>query len=103
MVGLNYSEYKELPADGQMKTFHISIKLIFAFHVNIWRKNSTFNCKGIAKEIENYEPTRSILSRNLKQTWLNLGNDGSTSVKVIRIQTEQFPELFSRTLNFFAP
>ena len=38
-----------------------------------------------------------------KQTWLNLGNDDSISSKVIRTQTEQFLELFSRTLNFFAP
>ena len=38
-----------------------------------------------------------------KKTWLNLGNDDSISSKVIRTQTEQFLELFSRTLNFFAP
>ena len=30
-------------------------------------------------------------------------NDDSISSKVIRTQTEQFLELFSRTLNFFAP
>ena len=46
---------------------------------------------------------RAIQRRNLKQTWLNLGNDDSISSKVIRTQTEQFLELFSRTLNFFAP
>ena len=39
----------------------------------------------------------------LKQTWLNLGNDDSISSKMRRTQTEQFLELFSRTLNFFAP
>ena len=36
-------------------------------------------------------------------TGLNLGNDDSISSKVIRTQTEQFLELFSRTLNVFAP
>ena len=44
---------------------------------------------------------RAILRRNWIQTWLNLAND-SISSKVIRTQTEQFLELFSRTLNFFA-
>ena len=34
--------------------------------------------------------------------WLNLGNDDSISLKVVRLQTEQFLELFSRPLNFFA-
>ena len=45
---------------------------------------------------------RAILRRNWIQTWLNLAND-SISSKVIRTQTEQFLELFIRTLNFFAP
>ena len=45
---------------------------------------------------------RAILRRNWIQTWLNLAND-SISSKMIRTQTEQFPELFIRTLNFFAP
>ena len=36
----------------------------------------------------------------LKQTWLNLGNDDSISSKMRRTQTQQFLELFSRTLNF---
>ena len=57
--------------------------------------------KGIAKEIENYEPTQLNTAgaiRNLKKTWLNLGNDDSISSTVIRTQTEQFLELFSRTL-----
>ena len=61
--------------------------------------------KGIAKEIENYEPTQLKTAgaiRNKKQTWLNLGNDNSISSTVIRTQTEQFLELFSWTLNFFA-
>ena len=59
--------------------------------------------KGIAKEIENYEPTQlnTLLERSnaemKKQTWLNLGNDDSISSRVIRTQTEQL------TLNFFAP
>ena len=63
--------------------------------------------KGIAEEIENYEPTQlnTLLERSdaeiKKQTWLNLGNDDSISSKVIRTQTEQFLELFSRTLKFF--
>ena len=39
----------------------------------------------------------------LKQTWLNLTNDDSFPSKVIRTQTEQFLELFCRTLNFFVP
>ena len=34
---------------------------------------------------------------------MNLANDDSFSSKVIRTKTEQFLELFSRTLNFFAP
>ena len=37
-----------------------------------------------------------------KQTWLNLGDEDSVSSKVIRTQNEQFLELFSRTLKFFA-
>ena len=45
---------------------------------------------------------RAILRRNWIQTWLNLAND-SISLKVIRTLTEQFLELFIRTLNFFAP
>ena len=39
----------------------------------------------------------------LKTIMVNLGNDDSISLKVIRTQNEQFLELFSRTLNFFAP
>ena len=34
---------------------------------------------------------------------LNLANDDSISLKVTRTQTEQFLELFSRTLNIIAP
>ena len=65
--------------------------------------------KGIAKEIENYKSTQlnTLLERShteiKKQTWLNLGNDDSISSIVIRTQTEQFLELSSRNLNFFAP
>ena len=40
-----------------------------------------------------------ISSANL----VNLANGDSIPSKVIRAQTEQFLELFSRTLNFFAP
>ena len=64
------------------------------------------NCRGNRKL---HEPTQlyTLLERShaeiKKQTWLNLGNDDSISSKVIRTQTEQFLELFSRTLNFFAP
>ena len=78
-----------------------------AFWLSVWKKRCLE--KGIAKEIENYEPTQlnTLLERSnaemKKQTWLNLGNDDSISSKVIRTQTEQFLELFSRTLNFFAP
>ena len=60
-------------------------------------------------EIENYEPTQlnTLLERSNAEiknhTWLNLGNDDSISSKVIRTQTEHFLELFSRTLDFFAP
>ena len=78
-----------------------------AFWLSVWKKWCLE--KGIAKEIENYEPTQlnTLLERSnaeiKKQTWLNLGNDDSISSKVTRTQTEQFLELFSRTLNFFAP
>ena len=62
--------------------------------------------KGIAKQIENYEPTQlnTLLERfcaEIKKTWLNLANDDSISSKVIWTRTEQFLELFSRTLYFF--
>ena len=67
--------------------------------MSVWKKWCLK--KGIAKEIENYEPTQLNTAgaiRNLKKTWLNLGNDDSISSTVIRTQTEQFLELFSRTL-----
>ena len=62
--------------------------------------------KGIAKQIENYEPTQltTLLERfcaEIKKTWLNLANDDSISSKVIWTRTEQFLELFNRTLYFF--
>ena len=63
------------------------------------------NCQGDRI----YEPTQlnTLLERSnaeiKKKTWLNLGNDDSISSKVIQTQTEQFLELFSWTLNFFAP
>ena len=75
------------------------------FWLSVWKKGCLE--KGIAKEIENYEPTQlnTLLERSnaemKKQTWLNLGNDDSISSKVIRTQTEQFLKLFSRTLHFF--
>ena len=78
-----------------------------AFWLSVWKKWCLE--KGIAKEIENYEPTQlnTLLERSnaeiKKQTWLNLANDDSISSKVIRTQTEQFLELLSRTLNFIAP
>ena len=64
--------------------------------------------KGIAKEIENYEPTQlnTLFERfyaEIKTNMVKPRNDDSISSKVIRTQTEQFLELFSRTLNFFAP
>ena len=63
------------------------------------------NCQG---RNENYEPIQlnTLLERfyvKFKQTWLNLTNDYSITSKVIRTQTEQFLELFCRTLNFFVP
>ena len=74
--------------------------------LSVWKKWCLE--KGIAKEIKitsrpAYPFLRAILRRNWKQTWLNLANDDFISSKVIRTQTEQFLELFSRTLNFFAP
>ena len=71
-----------------------------------WVKRSTV--KGIAEEIENYELTQlstfsSDPTPKLETNMVNLGKDDSISSKVIRTQTEQFLELFSRTLNFFAP
>ena len=72
--------------------------------MSVWKKWCLE--KGIAKEIENYEPTQlnTLLERSnaeiKKQTWLNLGNADSISSKVIRTQTEQFLELFRGTLNF---
>ena len=38
MFGLNYTEYKGLPIDSQMKTFYISIKFIIVFHVNMMQQ-----------------------------------------------------------------
>ena len=78
-----------------------------AFWLSVWKKWCLE--KGIAEEIEkNYKPTQlnTLLERSnakIKKTWLNLGNDDSISSKVIQTQTEQFLELFCRTLNFFAP
>ena len=78
-----------------------------AFWLLVWKK--WWLEKGIAKEIENYEPTQlnTLLQRSnaeiKNKTWLNLENDYSISSKVIRTHTEQFLELFSQTLNFFAP
>ena len=78
-----------------------------AFPLSVWKKWCL--AKGIAKEIENYESTQlnTLLERFnagiKKKTWLNLGNDVSISSQVIWTQTGQFLELFSRTLNFFAP
>ena len=75
-----------------------------AFWLLVWKKWCLE--KGIAKETKNYEPTQlnTLLERSnvemKKQTWLNLGNNNSISSKVIRTQTEQFLELFSRTLTF---
>ena len=62
--------------------------------------------KGITKQIGNYEPTQlnTLLERfcaEIKKTWLNLANDYSISSKVIWTRTEQFLELFNRTLYFF--
>ena len=77
-----------------------------AFWLLVWKK--WWLEKGIAKEIENYEPTQlnTLLQRSnaeiKNKTWLNLENDYSISSKVIRTHTEQFLELFSQTLNFFA-
>ena len=58
-----------------------------AFWLSVWKKWCLE--KGIAKEIENYEPTQLTLCSSdpmpkLKQTSLNLGNDDSISSKVIR-------------------
>ena len=79
-----------------------------AFWLSVWKKWCLE--KGIAKEIENYEPTQLTLCSSdpmpkLKQTSLNLGNDDSISSKVIRtwLRLSNYLELFSRTLNFFAP
>ena len=49
--------------------------------------------KGIAKEIENYEPTQ--VSTLLERFY--------AEIKIKHGKTSQFLELFSRTLNFFAP
>ena len=71
-----------------------------AFWLSVWKKWCLE--KGIAKEIENYEPTQlnTLLERFFAE--IKPRNDDSISSKVIRTQTEQFIELFSRTLNFFS-
>ena len=60
MVGLNYTEYKGLPIDIQMKTFYISIKFIIVFHVNMMQQihhtvNSTI-CKHEKTPSKNFQP-----------------------------------------------
>ena len=78
-----------------------------AFWLSIWKKWCLE--KGIAKA-EMKITSRSSLTLctsdstpKLKQTWLNLANDDFIPSKVIRTQTEQFLELFCRTLSFFVP
>ena len=73
-----------------------------AFWLSVWKKWCLE--KGIAKEIENHEPTQlnTLLERSnaeiKKLTWLNLGRRRFHFIE----SDEQFLELFSRTLNFFA-
>ena len=70
---------------------------ITAFWLWAWKK--WFLEKGIAKEIENYEPAQlnTLLKRFYaeikKKTWLNLANNDSISSKVIRRYNKQFLEL----------
>ena len=78
-----------------------------AFWLSIWKKWCLE--RGIVKA-EMKITSRSSLTLctsdstpKLKQTWLNLANDDFIPSKVIRTQTEQFLELFCRTLNFFVP
>ena len=52
MVGLKYTEYKGLPIDSQMKNFHISIKFIIVFHVNMMQQL--------------YHPVNSIICKHEK-------------------------------------
>ena len=42
IVGLKYTEYEELPADSEVKTFYISMKCIVAFHVNTMQQLTSF-------------------------------------------------------------
>ena len=64
--------------------------------------------EGKCQGNQNYEPSANTLLERFyaeikKQTWLNLANEDSIPSKVIWTQTEQFLELFSRTLNFIVP
>ena len=76
--------------------------------LSVWKKWCLE--KEIVKEIENYESTQlsTLLVDSTPKLKTNMVKPGkrrneTISSKVIRTLTEQFLELFSRTLNFFAP
>ena len=66
-----------------------------AFWLSVWKK--LCSDKAISKEIENYESRRKLKTNLVKPRRRRF-----VSSKVIRTQNEQFLELFSRTLKFFA-
>ena len=79
-----------------------------AFWLSVWKKWCLE--KGIAKEIENYEPTQLTLcsSDPMPKLKTNIVKPRKRRFYFIEsdsdmTETEQFLELFSRTLNFFAP
>ena len=76
------------------------------FWLSVWKKCCLE--KRIPKEIENYEPTllNTLLERFYAEIKTNMVKPRKRRfhfIESIRTKTEQFLELFSRTLNFLKP